>query len=60
MRRLMLALAAVAVIAGCDRVPTAPAHAAPIVPAKIDCRSGYVVTSGRDTVCVGGTLSTKP
>lgn len=51
MKRLTLALLTVGVLAACSHT-TAPAkHADSVKAADLVCRSGYVVTSGRDSVC---------
>ena len=55
--RLAVAAALVAVVAACDRSPTAPPPAAPLVRANgtpraiegdtVGCRSGWIIVSGR-------------
>lgn len=54
MSKLVLALALVAGLSACSQHPTASTTHADSVKAKdIVCRSGYVVTSGRDSVYTG-------
>lgn len=51
--RVLVALSAVALVASCTADSTAPKHAQAIR-RDLDCRSGYIVVLGRDTVCVQG------
>ena len=52
MKPLLIALLTVGVLAACASHTTAPAkHADSVKAADLVCRSGYVVTSGRDSVC---------
>lgn len=58
MKRVLLLVAAVALVAACDQAtaPKAPAPAALTqvkkAPASWECRSGVVIHVGRDSVCV--------